>query len=72
MTRSRVLVIGAAVALAGSTVLAQATSGGQAGASAHAQITGKGITGTAEFVEHKQNIGTTVDITLTVSGLTKQ
>lgn len=71
MNVSRLLVTAGAVALAGATALAQTKpASGQASVAAHAQIKGQGISGTAEFVERRQNIGGTVEITLTVSGLT--
>jgi Cu-Zn family superoxide dismutase len=65
MNATRLLLISAAVALAGAATLAQGP-----GAQAAAEIKGKGISGTAEFVERRQNIGTVVEITVTASGLT--
>lgn len=65
MNATRLLFISAAVALAGAATLAQGP-----GARAAAEIKGKGISGTAEFVERRQNIGTVVEITVTASGLT--
>lgn len=65
MKVSRVLLTGAAIAIAGAATFAQS----KPTATAHAAIKGEGITGTAEFVEHKHNIGSTVDITLTATGL---
>jgi superoxide dismutase, Cu-Zn family len=73
MRMSRLLLTAASVTLAGTVALAQAPGGQAAGevtARAHAEIRGKGITGTAELVERKQNIGSIVEITLTASGLT--
>ena len=72
MNRAKLLVTTAAVALAGASALAQARSagGGQPTATARAEIKGQGITGTADFVERRQNIGSTVEITLTATGLT--
>ena len=65
MRVSRLFLTAATVAVAGAVTLAQS----QPTATAHAAIKGEGITGTAEFVERKQNIGTTVEITLTATGL---
>jgi superoxide dismutase, Cu-Zn family len=65
MKVSRVLLTGAAIAIAGAATFAQS----KPTATAHAAIKGEGITGTAEFVEHKHNIGSTVEITLTATGL---
>ena len=65
MTSSRLLLTAASVAIAGAVTFAQS----KPTATAHATIKGEGITGTAEFVERKQNIGATVEITLTASGL---
>ena len=53
----------AAVGLSGAVALAQQSK-------AHAQITGKGITGTAEFVEQTKGTATVVEITVSASGLT--
>jgi Cu-Zn family superoxide dismutase len=53
----------AAIALSSASMLAQQSK-------AHAQITGKGITGTAEFVEHTKGTATVVEITVSASGLT--
>jgi Cu-Zn family superoxide dismutase len=66
MKVSTLFLTAASVAMAGGLTLAQS----KPTASAHAAIKGANITGTAEFVEHKQNIGSTVEITVTVSGLT--
>jgi Cu-Zn family superoxide dismutase len=66
MKVSTLLLTAASVAAAGALTFAQT----QAGATAHAAIKGQGITGTADFVERRQNIGSTVEITLTVTGLT--
>jgi Cu-Zn family superoxide dismutase len=57
---------GAAVALAGAVMLAQAPAGGM---KAHADIKGDGISGRAEFVERAQGTGKIVEITVSVSGL---
>lgn len=65
MRVSRVTAAAAAVALAGTVALAQS----QPAATAHATIKGEGITGSAQLTERKQNIGTTVEITLTATGL---
>jgi Cu-Zn family superoxide dismutase len=73
MHLSRYLLTAGAAAVAGAALVAQtpaAAARSQAAVSAHADITGKGITGTAEFTERKQNIGSVVEITITVSGLT--
>jgi Cu-Zn family superoxide dismutase len=65
MNATKLLFVSAAVALAGAATPAQGP-----GARAAAEIKGKGISGTAEFVERKQNIGTVVEVTVTASGLT--
>lgn len=73
MTVSRLRLTAGSVALTGAMALAQqppAAGQGSVTARAAAEIKGKGITGTAEFVERKQNIGTVVEITVTASGLT--
>jgi Cu-Zn family superoxide dismutase len=73
MNVSRLLLTAGAVAVAGAAAIAQAPATGsrtQGAVTAHAEIAGKGITGTAEFTERKQNIGSAVEITITVSGLT--
>lgn len=72
MTVSRLLLTGAAVALCGAVAIAQQSPKpqGDVTARAHAEIKGKGITGTAEFVERKQNVGSIVEVTVTASGLT--
>jgi Cu-Zn family superoxide dismutase len=67
MTNGRVMLTGAAAALAGAMTMAQTAPPG--GARAHADIKGDGITGKAELVERKVGTGTVVDVTLTVSGL---
>lgn len=66
MTRACVMLTGAALALAGAAVVAQAPAGGM---KAQAEIKGTGITGRAELVERKQGTGTVVDITVSASGL---
>ena len=68
MKVSNMLLTAGAVAIAGSVAFAQAQSKGTV--TARAEIKGQGITGTAEFTERKQNIGTVVEITLTAKGLT--
>lgn len=68
MRVSTLLLTASSVAIAGTLCLAQSQTG--SAATARAQITGKGISGTAEFVERKQNIGTVVEITVTARGLT--
>jgi Cu-Zn family superoxide dismutase len=62
----------AAVAAAMTTVTAAPAplQGGGAQAAATATITGKGITGTAQFTERTQGTGKVVEISLTVKGLT--
>jgi Cu-Zn family superoxide dismutase len=65
MKPSRLLLTAATVAVAGAVTIAQQ----KPTVTAHAAIKGEGITGTAEFVERKQNIGSTVEITLTATGL---
>jgi Cu-Zn family superoxide dismutase len=75
MKNHPVIILAAAVALAGATVAAQRgtpTEGSASGAGivrAHADIKGEGITGTAEFMETRQGTGSIVNITLTLSGL---
>jgi superoxide dismutase, Cu-Zn family len=72
-----VIILAAAVALAGAGIAAQQPAAPAApqrasGAGivhAHADIKGEGITGTAEFSETQQGTGKLVTITLTVSGL---
>jgi superoxide dismutase, Cu-Zn family len=77
-----VLLISGAVALAGAVTLAQtappppqpkdqapAAKSGAARASAHADIKGEGITGTADFAERAQGTGSLVEITVAVTGL---
>ena len=66
MTRGRVMLTGAALALAGAAAIAQTAP---AGMRARAEIKGTGITGTAELVERKTGTGTVVDITVSASGL---
>ena len=73
--KSRVLAVAAAAAMAGLAVVgtgAQAprTDAAQKGASATAEIKGKGISGTARFTERAQGTGTIVEIALDVTGLT--
>jgi Cu-Zn family superoxide dismutase len=65
MTRGRVMLTGAALALAGAAAMAQTP----AGMKAQAEIKGTGITGRAELVERKMGTGTVVDITVSASGL---
>jgi len=66
MTRGRVMLTGAALALAGAAAIGQTAP---AGMKARAEIKGTGITGTAELVERKTGTGTVVDITVSASGL---
>ena len=68
MKISNMLLTAGAVAIAGSVSLAQAQ--GAATMTAHADIKGKGITGTAEFKETRQGILSVVEVTVTASGLT--
>lgn len=71
MNISRLLLTAGSLALTGAVALAQQSPlQGQVTARASAEIKGKGITGTAEFVERKQNVGSIVEITVTASGLT--
>ena len=71
-----------AIAFAGAAALAQAPQGAQtprpaapqnagpaAPVRAHATITGEGITGSADFVEHDVGAGRVVDVTVSVAGL---
>ena len=67
-----VIILAAAVAVAGASVAAQQSKPAASGAGivrAHADIKGEGITGTADFVESQQGTGKIVNITLTVTGL---
>ena len=57
------VIAAAIIAVTGAVALAQQTT-------ASAKISGKGITGSAEFVERAQGNGTIVEITVTASGLT--
>ena len=59
------MAVTAAIALSGASSLAQSS-----GAKAHAQITGKGVTGTADFIEQTKGTATLVEITVSASGLT--
>src|SRR5690554_6070194 len=71
MNISRLLLTAGSLALTGAVALAQQSPlQGQVTARASAEIKGKGITGTAELVERKQNVGSIVEITVTASGLT--
>ena len=66
-------VIGAvaiAVGLGSAGIIAQDAAKRGQGASAHAAIAGKGITGTADFTETAQGTGRIVEIRITVTGLT--
>ena len=65
MKANVVVATAAACALGGAIVLAQ-----QSKMSAHADIKGTNITGTAEFVEQAKGTATMVEITVTASGLT--
>src|SRR4051812_44799169 len=70
MRNHPVIILAAAIALAGATAAAQQASASGAGiVRAHADIKGEGITGTADFVESQQGSGKIVNITVTVSGL---
>lgn len=71
MRNHPLIILAAAIALAGATAAAQnaPASSGAGIARAHADIKGEGITGTAEFAESQQGSGKIVDITVTVSGL---
>jgi len=79
MTRSIIILMGAATALAGSTAiggaLAQETKkepakpAASALPQAHADIKGEGITGRATLVERPTGTGKLVEITVTASGL---
>ena len=72
MRNHPLIILAAAIALAGATAAAQNAPASPSGAGivrAHADIKGEGITGTAEFAESQQGSGKIVDITVTVSGL---
>jgi len=64
--KSRLIAVAAAAALSGAVALANT----QQHTTAKAEITGKGITGTAQLAEHPQGTGAMVEITIRVSGLT--
>jgi Cu-Zn family superoxide dismutase len=68
MTNGRVMLTGAALALAGAVAIAQTPQ--PSGARATAEIKGTGITGRAELVERSQGTGVVVDVTISASGLT--
>ena len=72
MRNHPLIILAAAIALAGATAAAQNAPASASGAGivrAHADIKGEGIAGTAEFAESQQGSGKIVDITVTVSGL---
>ena len=73
MKQHPVIILAAAVALAGATIGAQKaapkSASGAAIVHAHADIKGEGITGTADFTESQQGTGKLVTINITVSGL---
>jgi superoxide dismutase, Cu-Zn family len=73
MKQHPVIILAAAVSLAGATIAAQQAAPKPASGAgivrAHADIKGEGITGTAEFVESQQGTGKLVTMTVTVSGL---
>jgi Cu-Zn family superoxide dismutase len=73
MKKHPVIILAAAVALAGAAVRAQkapaAPASGAGIVRAHADIKGEGITGTADFVESQQGTGKIVNITVAISGL---
>jgi superoxide dismutase, Cu-Zn family len=73
MKQHPMIILAAAVALAGATAAAQTaapkSASGAGVVRAHADIKGEGITGTADFVETQQGTGKIVNITVTVSGL---
>jgi Cu-Zn family superoxide dismutase len=65
-----VFAVATAMAVTGALALAQDQKAHPTHAAARADVTGKGITGTAELSEHMQGTGTMVELTLTVAGLT--
>jgi len=69
MRHSTWLATAACLAL-GTMALAAQESGAKEGTRAHAVIEGKGISGTAEFVEVTEDTGKVVRVTVTVKGLT--
>lgn len=69
MNARHLIIAGAAVALAGSSLLAQDTAKPETIAKATAQIKGDGITGTVEFEEQTRGTMRAVMITLKASGL---
>jgi len=71
MTFSKLAIIAAAVAVAGTAAMGQTQKPAAtpaAAVKAHADIKGEGITGTAEFVERATGNGKMVDITVTIAG----
>ena len=68
--QSRLFAVAAMTALSGAVMLAQAQSHAGHSTTATAEITGKGISGTATLTEHTQGTGKMVEIVLTVKGLT--
>jgi Cu-Zn family superoxide dismutase len=68
--QSRLFVVAAMTALSGAVMLAQAQSRAGQTTTATAEITGKGISGTATLTERTQGTGTMVEIVLSVKGLT--
>jgi Cu-Zn family superoxide dismutase len=69
MNARHLIIAGAAVALAGSALLAQGTAKPETVMKATAKISGEGISGTAEFEEQTRGATRYVMITLKASGL---
>jgi len=65
-----VCAVATAVAISGALTLAQAPQKPGSPMAARADIKGKGISGTADFSEHKQAGGTMVELIVNVTGLT--
>src|SRR5215213_6648498 len=68
--RLKVFAVATAVAATGALAMAQTPQSHGSHGAAKADITGKGISGTAEFAEHTQSGGAMVELTLNVTGLT--
>ena len=70
MQYSKWAAVAACLALGAAGLDAQGSAGAKDGMRAHAVITGKGVSGTAEFVETAQGTGKEVMVTVSVKGLT--
>jgi len=70
MHRSTWLAVAASLALGTVCLQAQESGSAKEGMRAHAQIKGKGVSGTAEFVEVTEGTGKEVVVTVSAKGLT--